>query len=91
MSGVMMMWITREVMKWIEKGGTRQIEQPLIPEHSGYSPKLKSLWDLSIRFDAMATEEVVNDVGLWVDGGTQHHLSAFLSLHHVLDLSYPLH
>jgi hypothetical protein len=26
-----------------KKWGTRQIEQPLIPEHRGYSPKLKSL------------------------------------------------
>jgi hypothetical protein len=38
-----------------------QIEQPLIPEHPGYSPKLKSLQDLSIRVEAMVTEEVVDD------------------------------
>jgi hypothetical protein len=30
------------------KLGIGQIEQPLIPEHPGYSPKLKSLQDLSI-------------------------------------------
>jgi hypothetical protein len=40
------------------------MEQPLIPEHPGYSPKLKSLQDLSIRFEAMVIEEVVNDVGM---------------------------
>jgi hypothetical protein len=78
-------------MKWIEKWGARQMEQPLIPEHPGYSPKLKSLWDLSIKFEAMVTEEVVDDASLWVDGGTQHYLSTFLSLHHVLDPSDPLH
>jgi hypothetical protein len=40
------------------------MEQPLIPEHPGYSPKLKSLRDLSIRFEVMVTEEVVDDVGM---------------------------
>jgi hypothetical protein len=39
----------------------------------------------------MVTEEVVDDVGLWVDGGMQHHLSTSLSLYHVLDPSDPLH
>jgi hypothetical protein len=87
----MMMWIRRQVMKWLEKRGTGQIEQPLIPEHPGYFPKLKSLQDLSISFEAMVTEEVVDDVGLWVDGGMQHRLSASLSLHRVLDPSDPLH
>jgi hypothetical protein len=71
--------------------GTGQMEQPLTPEHPSYSPKLKSLWDLSIRFKATMTEEVVDDASLWVDGGTQHRLSAFLSLHHVLDPLDPLH
>jgi hypothetical protein len=51
-------------MKRLEKWGTGQIEQPLIPEHSGYSPKLQSLQDLSIRFEAMVTKEVVDDAGL---------------------------
>jgi hypothetical protein len=46
------------------KCGTGQTEQPLIPEHPGYSPKLKSLQDLSIRFKAMVTEEVVDDASL---------------------------
>jgi hypothetical protein len=46
------------------KWGTEQTEQPLIHEHPGYSPKLKSLQDLSIRFDAVVTEEVVDDTGL---------------------------
>jgi hypothetical protein len=46
------------------KWGTGQTEQPLIPEHPSYSPKLKSLQDLSIRFEAMVTEEVVDDVCL---------------------------
>jgi hypothetical protein len=41
-----------------------QIEQPLIPKHLGYSPKLKSLKDLSISFEAMVTEEVVDNAGL---------------------------
>jgi hypothetical protein len=41
------------------KMGTGQIEQPLIPEHPGYSPKLKSLEDLIIRFEAMVTKEVL--------------------------------
>jgi hypothetical protein len=91
MPGVMMMWITKQVMKWLEKWRIGQTEQPLIPEHPGYSPKLKSLEDLGIRFKAMVTEEVVDDAGLWVIGGTQHHLSVSLSLHRVLDLSDPLH
>jgi hypothetical protein len=39
----MMTWITKQVMKWPEKWGTGQTEQPLIPRHPGYSPKLKSL------------------------------------------------
>jgi hypothetical protein len=47
--------------------------------------------DLSFRFQAMVTGEVVDDVGLWVDGGTRHRLSTSLSLHHVLDPSDPLH
>jgi hypothetical protein len=51
-------------MKWLEKWGTRQTEQPLIPEHPGYSPKLKSLQNLIIRFEAMVTEEVVDDAYL---------------------------
>jgi hypothetical protein len=72
------------------KWGIGQTRQPLIPEHPGYSPKLKSLQDLSIRFEAMVTEEVVDDAGLRVDGGTQHRLTS-LSLHHVLNLSDPLH
>jgi hypothetical protein len=46
------------------KMGTGQTEKPLIPEHPGYSPKLKSLHDLSIRFEAMVTTEVVHDVDL---------------------------
>jgi hypothetical protein len=91
MSGVMMMWITRQVMKWLEKWGTGQIEQTLILEHPDYSPKLKSLQDLGISFEAMVIEEVVDDVSLWVDGGMQYHLSVSLSLHHVLNLSNPLH
>jgi hypothetical protein len=64
MPGVMMMWIKRQVMKWLEKWGTGQIEQPLIPDHPGYSPKLKSLQDLSIRFEAMVTKQDVVDAGL---------------------------
>jgi hypothetical protein len=40
------------------------MKQPLIPEHPGYSPKFKSLRDLSIRFEAMVTEEVVDNVSL---------------------------
>jgi hypothetical protein len=40
------------------------MEQPLIHEHIGYSPKLKSLWDLSVMFEAMVTEEIVGDAGL---------------------------
>jgi hypothetical protein len=47
-----------------KKWGTGQIEQPLIPEHPDYFSKLKSLQDLSIRFEAMVTEEVVDDAGL---------------------------
>jgi hypothetical protein len=41
-----------------------QTEQPFIPEHPGYSPKVKSLQHLSIRFEAMLTEEVVDDASL---------------------------
>jgi hypothetical protein len=51
------------------KWGTGQTKQPLIPEHPGYSPKLKSLQDLSLRFEAMVTKEVVNDADLSIDGG----------------------
>jgi hypothetical protein len=90
MPGVMMMLITRQVMKWLEKWETEQTEQSVMPKHPGYSPKLKSLQDLSIGFEAMVTEEVVDDAGLWVDGGTQHRLSASLSLHRLLDPSDPL-
>jgi hypothetical protein len=39
----------------------------------------------------MVTKEVVDDADLWVDEGTQHRLSTFLSLHCVLDLLDPLH
>jgi hypothetical protein len=57
----------------------------------GYSPKLKSLQDLSIRFKVVVTEEVIDDAGLWVNGGTQHLLSTSLSLHRLLDQSNLLH
>jgi hypothetical protein len=90
MSGVMMMCITRQVMKWLEKWGTGQTEQPLVPEHPCYSPKLNSLQDLSIKSEAMVTEEVVDGAILWVDGGMQHRLRASLSLHRVLNPSDPL-
>jgi hypothetical protein len=40
---------------------------------------------------AMVTEEVDDDVGLGVNGGMQHCPSMSLSIHHVLDLSDPLH
>jgi hypothetical protein len=50
--------------KMTRKWGTGQTEQPLIPKHPGYSPKLKSLQDLSIKFEAMVTEEVVDDASL---------------------------
>jgi hypothetical protein len=73
------------------KWGSGQTKQPLIPVHPVYSLKLKSLQDLSIRFEAMVTRMVVDDAGLWVDGGMPHPLSAFLSLHRVLDPSNPLH
>jgi hypothetical protein len=63
------------------KWGTVQTEQPLIPEHHGYSPKFKSLLDLTIKFEAKVSKEVVDDTGL----------SVSLSLHHVLNLSDPLH
>jgi hypothetical protein len=86
-----MKWITRQVRKWLEKWGTGQIEQPLIHEHLGYSLKLKPLQYLSMRIEAMVTEEVVDDVGLWVDGGTQYRLSTSLSLHRVLNPLDPLH
>jgi hypothetical protein len=46
------------------KWGSGQTEQPLIPENPDYSPKHKSLQDLSIRFKAMVTEEVVDDADL---------------------------
>jgi hypothetical protein len=91
MPGVMMIWITKQVMKWLEKWGTGKTEQPLIPEHLDYFPKFKSLQDLSIRIEAMVTEKVVDNADLWVNGGTQHRLSTSLSLHHVLDPSDPLH
>jgi hypothetical protein len=73
------------------KMGIGQTEQPVIPERPGYSPKLKSSQDLGTRLKAMVTEEVVDDGGRCVGGGTQHHLSMSLSLTHVLDLSDPLH
>jgi hypothetical protein len=64
MTGVIMMCITRQVMKCLEKWGTGQTKKPLIPEHPGYSPNLKYLQDLGIKFEAMVTEEVVDDAGL---------------------------
>jgi hypothetical protein len=91
MPGAMMMWITKQVMKCLEKWGTGQTEQPLIPEQHGYAPKHKSLQDLRIRFEAMVTEEVVDDAGLCDHGGMQHCKSVCLSHHHVLDPSDPLH
>jgi hypothetical protein len=60
-------------------------------EHPGYSPKLKSLQDLSIRFEAMVTEEVVDDASLGVNGGMLHRLTTSQSLHQVLDPLDPLH
>jgi hypothetical protein len=71
--------------------GNRTNRATTHPKHPGYSPNLKSLQDLSIRSKAMVTEEVVDDTGLCVNGGMQHRLSASLTLHHVLDLSDPLH
>jgi hypothetical protein len=47
-----------------KKWGIGQTEQPLILEHPSYSLKLKSLQDLSIRFESMVTEEVVDDACL---------------------------
>jgi hypothetical protein len=47
-----------------KKWGTGQTEQPFTPEHRNYSPKLKYLQDLGIRFEAMVTDEVVDDAGL---------------------------
>jgi hypothetical protein len=41
------------------KWGIGQTEQPLIPEHPGYSPKLKSLQDLCIRIEAIVTKELL--------------------------------
>jgi hypothetical protein len=35
-----------------------------MPEHPGYSPNLKSLQELGIRFEAVVTEEFVDDAGL---------------------------
>jgi hypothetical protein len=46
------------------RNGTGQTQQPLIPEHPGYSPKLKSLQDFSIRLEAMVTGDVVDDANL---------------------------
>jgi hypothetical protein len=78
-------------MKLLEKWRIGQIEQPLKPEHPGYCLKLKYLQDLSIRFEAMGTREVVDDASQSVNGGMQHHLSMSLSLHHILDPSDPIH
>jgi hypothetical protein len=53
------------------------------------SPKLKSLQDLSIRIKSYATEESVDHVSLWVNGGTKfpHRvLESSNSLHHPLCL-----
>jgi hypothetical protein len=47
-----------------KKWGTGQTEQPFTPEHRNYSPKLKYLQDLGIRFEAMVIDEVVDDAGL---------------------------
>jgi hypothetical protein len=41
-----------------------QTEQPHIPDHPDYSPKLKSMRNLNIRFEVMVTKEVVDDAGL---------------------------
>jgi hypothetical protein len=47
-----------------KKWGIGQTEQPLIPKHPDYSPKIKYLRDLCIRFEAMVIEEVVDDASL---------------------------
>jgi hypothetical protein len=57
------------------------------------SPKLKSLQDLSIRIKVEVTEETVDHISLWIDGGTKlHHwvIETSNSLHHPLCLVYPI-
>jgi hypothetical protein len=36
----MITWITRQVMKWLEKWGTGQTKQPLLPKHPATPPSL---------------------------------------------------
>jgi hypothetical protein len=64
MPEVMMMRITRQVTKWLEKWKMELDEQPLIPEHPSSSPKIKPIQELSISIEAKMAEEVVDDVGL---------------------------
>jgi hypothetical protein len=61
---VMMMRITRQVTKWLEKWKMELDQQPLIPEHHSSSPKIKPIQELSISIEAKMAEEVVDDVGL---------------------------
>jgi hypothetical protein len=63
-----------QVTKSLEKQEMEWDEQPLIPEHLGSSPKLKSLHDLSVRIEGKVAEEAIDYVGLWVDGGAQLHV-----------------
>jgi hypothetical protein len=56
----------------------------LILEQPDSTPKLKSLQDLSIRINVKVTEEIVDHIGLWINGGK--HL-----LYRVLESSNLLH
>jgi hypothetical protein len=75
--------MTREMGNMTNRAITHTWAPRLLPQ--------ASLQDLSIKFKDMVTEEVVDDAGLWVDGGMQHRLIASLSLHRVLDPLDPLH
>jgi hypothetical protein len=77
--------IMMQATKWLEKWEMERDEQPLIPEHLD-SSKLKSLHDLSVGIEAKVPQEVVDYVGLWVNGGAQLHIL----FQRVLDPSDPL-
>ena len=49
--------VTEKNRKWNELAG-------LIPEYPGPSPKLRSLWDLSVRIKAKMSEEAMESLGL---------------------------
>jgi hypothetical protein len=65
----MMIQVSRLVIDQLESGKKERNEHPLIPAYPDSSAKLKYLEDLSIRIETKVAEEVVDGIGLGVNGG----------------------